>query len=93
MTLLPQESSYSAGSALRLFVARTMRSRVVLLALAGMTIAGLFLSWPWLSALGLAPLILMMAPCAVMCAFGACAMRGRGHGKDDSATAATKPRE
>jgi hypothetical protein len=36
--------------------------------------AGLYLNWPAVAALGLAPLILTFAPCAVMCALGLCAM-------------------
>ena len=37
--------------------------------------AGLALNWGWLTALGAAPLILSLAPCAAMCALGLC-MRG-----------------
>ena len=36
--------------------------------------AGLALGWNWLSAIGIAPIILSLAPCAAMCAVGACAM-------------------
>jgi len=32
----------------------------------------LWLGWPWLVAAGLAPLILAVAPCAVMCGLGLC---------------------
>ena len=39
-------------------------------------VAGLALNWNWLTALGLAPLILSVAPCAVMCALGLCMMGG-----------------
>lgn len=38
--------------------------------------AGLYLNWPAIVTLGLAPLILMLAPCAVMCAVGLCTMSG-----------------
>jgi hypothetical protein len=34
--------------------------------------AGLVLNWSWLVAMGLAPLILALAPCAAMCALGLC---------------------
>ena len=46
------------------------------LILASMTIigAGLYLNWGWVTAIGAAPLILALAPCAVMCGLGACAM-------------------
>lgn len=46
--------------------------------------AGLYLNWPAVAALGLAPLILTLAPCAVMCALGFCAMsasRNKSDGK------------
>ena len=36
--------------------------------------AGLALGWNWLTALGFAPLILSLAPCAAMCALGVCMM-------------------
>lgn len=38
--------------------------------------AGLYLNWPAVVALGLAPFILMLAPCALMCALGLCKMPG-----------------
>ena len=41
-------------------------------------IAGLALGWNWLSAIGVAPIILSLAPCAAMCALGACAMMRGG---------------
>lgn len=37
-------------------------------------VAGVALGWNWLSAVGVAPIILSFAPCAAMCAIGACAM-------------------
>ena len=36
--------------------------------------AGLHLNWGWVTAIGAAPLILALAPCAVMCGLGYCAM-------------------
>lgn len=46
------------------------------LILASMAIvgAGLYLNWGWVTAIGAAPLILALAPCAVMCGLGVCAM-------------------
>lgn len=38
---------------------------------------GLFLNWGWLTAVGLAPILLSLAPCAAMCALGLC-MKGGG---------------
>lgn len=39
--------------------------------------AGVALNWGWLAAVGVAPLILALAPCALMCAVGLCAMGGQ----------------
>jgi fatty acid desaturase len=39
-------------------------------------IGGLVFNWGWLTAIGVAPILLAMAPCAVMCAVGFCAMGG-----------------
>jgi hypothetical protein len=38
---------------------------------------GLYLNWPTVVALGLAPLILTFAPCMLMCAVGLCGMTAR----------------
>jgi hypothetical protein len=59
--------------------------------LAGIAIpgAGLALNWNWLTAVGAAPILIGLAPCAAMCALGLC-MRGGGakscapHGKADA---------
>jgi len=47
--------------------------------LAGTTVLGigLALNWNLLTALGVAPILISLAPCAVMCALGLC-MRGGG---------------
>ena len=53
----------------------------------GLTVAGIgvvaigsALNWSWLVAVGAAPLILSLAPCAAMCALGVCMnMRGRAN--------------
>jgi len=39
--------------------------------------AGTALNWDWLVAVGIAPIILTLAPCAVMCALGLC-IKGAG---------------
>lgn len=44
--------------------------------------AGLYLNWPAVVTLGLAPLILTLAPCAVMCALGLCAISGSKNKSD-----------
>lgn len=44
--------------------------------------AGLYLNWPAVVALGLAPFVLTFAPCALMCALGLCAMSGNKNKTD-----------
>jgi hypothetical protein len=44
---------------------------VAVLAVAG---TGLSLHWDWLTAVGIAPLIVSAAPCLIMCALGVCMM-------------------
>jgi len=34
--------------------------------------AGAALNWGWLTAIGVAPVLISLAPCAAMCAFGLC---------------------
>jgi len=40
--------------------------------------AGLALNWSWLVAVGIAPLLVALAPCAAMCALGLCMRKGTG---------------
>jgi hypothetical protein len=51
-----------------------LRNRRVLIALAAAVVT--ILNWNWLVAIGVAPIILSLLPCAAMCAIGLCAMRG-----------------
>ena len=39
---------------------------------------GVALNWSWLVAIGVAPLLISLAPCAVMCALGLCMSRMGG---------------
>ena len=41
-------------------------------------VMGLALNWNWLVAIGVAPLLISLAPCAVMCALGLCMSRMGG---------------
>lgn len=75
-------------------------NRWVLLALGSVAvIAGLsFGGWGWLVAAGLAPVILSMLPCLVMCGLGVCMMRRSGKTQSaasldaaDSATSSSAP--
>lgn len=67
-----------------------LSKRIVLFLTLGTVGAGLALNWNWLTAVGAAPILLSLAPCAAMCALGLC-MRGGGarscatHGKADAA--------
>lgn len=51
--------------------------RGLIVAAAGVTLVALtlYLSWGWLAAIGVAPLLLALAPCAALCALGLCADR------------------
>lgn len=49
----------------------------ILLALVAVS-AALYLNWGWLAAIGVAPLLLALAPCAAMCALGLCMSRSGG---------------
>ncbi len=51
--------------------------RGLILAAGALTIGSLGLGWPWLTAVGVAPIILAAAPCLAMCGLGLC-MRGMG---------------
>ncbi len=42
-------------------------------------IAGLWLGWDWLAAIGALPVLVALAPCLAMCALGLC-MRGGASG-------------
>ena len=37
-------------------------------------LGGAFLNWGWLVAIGVAPILLAVAPCGIMCALGLCMM-------------------
>jgi len=39
---------------------------------------GLTFGWPWLAALGVAPILISLLPCAAMCAVGLCMMAKGG---------------
>jgi hypothetical protein len=66
------QSASSSGS-LRPYLAYLLRSRRALIAFAaGLLGLGAALNWSWLIAIGVAPIILATAPCALMCAAGLC---------------------
>jgi len=57
-------------------------NRWVLLGLEGLLfITGLLFRWGWLVAAGIAPILLALAPCAIMCGLGLCSMKMMGGSK------------
>jgi len=59
-----------------------LSNRWVLLALGGaVLVAGAAFNWSWLVAVGIAPILVAVAPCAVMCALGLCSMKMTGGSK------------
>src|SRR5712692_8532164 len=58
------------------FARQYLGNRWVLLALGGLVlIIGGALNWGWLVAAGFAPVLVAVAPCAIMCALGLCGMK------------------
>ena len=64
--------------------------RVLIFGAIVLAVIGMWANWGWVVALGLAPLILAFAPCAIMCAFGFC-MMGKGMGGKSSEKAGSPP--
>lgn len=60
----------------------------VILGASALAIGGAALGWPWLVAIGVAPILLSILPCAVMCALGIC-MMGKGMNSAGSQNAMT----
>lgn len=55
----------------------TSRRGIIVLATVAV-VAGLTFNWSWLVAAGIAPILLSLLPCAVMCALGLCMARMGG---------------
>ena len=77
------ETATSADASLRrewLDAARYyLGNRWALLTLGILVLAiGATLNWGWLVAAGIAPIIISLAPCAIMCAIGLCSMKKMG---------------
>lgn len=64
------------------------RRRLLLVGAATLMGGGMALNWGWLTAIGLAPILLSLAPCAVMCGLGMCMKGGSGKGCSKSSNAA-----
>jgi hypothetical protein len=66
-----------------LSIARLVRSRVVIGAVGlGLIAIAAAWQWSWLVAIGAAPLLLSVAPCAAMCGLGLCMHRMGGRSCD-----------
>ncbi|MCB4824858.1 hypothetical protein [Roseicella aerolata] len=74
----------------RLFAALRGRRALAMLGLA-VVAAGLASQWSWLTAIGVAPILVSLAPCAAMCALGLC-MAGRSGRSCPAGKARTEPR-
>ena len=72
----------STNALARLAMTAIRRPLVVVVSVALIMGIGLYLKWPAIVALGFAPLILTLAPCALMCALGLCAVAGSRHKPD-----------
>ncbi len=56
------------------------RRRMMFASAATVVGGGIALNWGWLTAIGLAPILLSFAPCAAMCGLGLCMKGGSGKG-------------
>ena len=54
------------------------RRRLLLVSVTIMIGSGMALNWGWLTATGLAPILVSLAPCGVMCGLGLCMKSGTG---------------
>lgn len=73
-------------------VRRFARSRRGMLFITAAVLAvGAAFNWGWLVAVGIAPLLITVAPCLVMCALGVCMMGGKKCKTGDSASTDAAP--
>ena len=63
-----------------LLMSHLMTWRAIMLMAAIVIVAGLALNWTWLMAIGVAPLLLSVLPCLVMCGVGVCMSCRKGGG-------------
>jgi hypothetical protein len=80
-------ASVETGATAQTPVARVFRSRTIIAAVVlGALAATAAWQWSWLAAIGVAPLLLAIAPCAAMCGLGLCM-----HRMSDGSRAAVAP--
>ena len=75
--LIPATIPLSAA-ARPLLIGRLGRNRLIVAAALGVIAAAAAWQWNWLVAIGAAPLLLSVAPCAAMCGLGLCMHRMGG---------------
>lgn len=69
-----------------------LANRWVLAVFATIVIAGgVALNWSWLVAVGIAPILLFVLPCLVMCGFGLCAHKLVGHSRTSQPSPRSAP--
>ena len=70
-------------------------SRALIVLAAVLIVGGIALNWGWLVAAGLAPILIAVLPCAVMCALGLCMhkMAGGAHTDSQSGGASANDRQ
>lgn len=92
----PEPSLFSdAVNLSRYYLSRNLGGRrgLIILAVTAL-VAGAWLNWGWLVAAGVAPILLAIAPCAIMCALGICASKktgGKSCCSDDQGVKPTAP--
>ena len=94
MTKLREPVSSPLTSDIATLVRSQLSGRRGLLTLAAMTgFAGIALNWSWLVAAGIAPILIAVLPCLVMCGLGLCMnkMRGGTCESEKSATSTPQP--
>ena len=85
----PASSMQPSGGLLRSWIGDW---RVLGVAGLAVTSTGLGLGWNWLTAVGIAPIIVSTAPCLIMCALGVCVMgRGRQASSSQPVARASEP--
>ena len=78
-------SRLSLAQTTRALLSHYLGNRRVLAVLAVAVIgAGLAFNWSWLVAVGIAPILLALAPCAAMCALGLCMSKMGGKSCSDT---------
>ena len=72
MSASSETQQVSTGSTLSIVQHYLSGRRALVLAALLLASLGLYLGWGWLTAAGIAPILIALAPCAAMCALGLC---------------------